>query len=95
MKLIYIKAIVVVLSVILILAFVWRVARNTTTPTKAEQKKVELKMRGDEIANSIYYIKDSRTEICYGVLGSWAYGGAEVDSITAIPCEQVQHLLVN
>lgn len=41
-----------------------------------------------EIVSRLTYVKDSHG-ICYATIGSYAYGGNIVFSITAVPCKQV------
>lgn len=44
--------------------------------------------KAQEIVSRLTYVKDSRG-LCYATIGSYAYGGNIVVSITAVPCKQV------
>lgn len=46
------------------------------------------------VASNIVYSKDSRSGLCFGSVTSRSYYGYNVVSITAVPCEKVEHLLV-
>lgn len=41
-----------------------------------------------EIVSRLTYVKDGHG-VCYATIGSYAYGGNIVVSITAVPCKQV------
>ena len=45
-------------------------------------------------ANNIVYSRDSRSGLCFGSVISYTYGGNSTVSITNVPCEKVDSLLV-
>jgi hypothetical protein len=45
-------------------------------------------------AANIVYTKDPRSGLCFGSITSRSYSGYEVVSITNVPCEKVDSLLV-
>ncbi len=45
-------------------------------------------------ASNIVYSKDDRSGLCFGTIESKTYGLYSVVSITTVPCEKVERLLV-